>query len=372
MKTFLKRILTPFVQLREDESLTLILIFAYSFFAMAGYNVVKPATRSQFIDKLGATNLPYVLLATGLLMSFVIHGYNKLMGLLPRRYVFPGTQLVMVGLLLTFWSLFKTGESWVSVAFYFWGALAGSLLISQFWTLANDIYDPRKAKRLFGFICGCSIMGGVGGWWEGGMGRENLFLVGGALLAACFFGGRGAVGSRKTPDPQSKKTSEKGMSLIEAARLLVQSKHFRIIAIVISFASIGAGIIDQQLNMAVGDLIPGKDDRTRFLADVTFYSSLAGFFIQMTLTSRMHRMLGIGFALLVLPVSLGSTALVMLLIPALWTSSLARVADTALRYTADKTTREILFMPLSTELKYKAKPFADVAVDRLARGAGAA
>jgi len=76
MKTFLKRILTPFVQLREDESVTLVLMFAYSFFAMAGYNVVKPATRSQFIDKLGATNLPYVLLATGLLMSFVTVDYK--------------------------------------------------------------------------------------------------------------------------------------------------------------------------------------------------------------------------------------------------------------------------------------------------------
>ena len=29
MKTILKRILTPFVQLREDESITLILMFAY-------------------------------------------------------------------------------------------------------------------------------------------------------------------------------------------------------------------------------------------------------------------------------------------------------------------------------------------------------
>src|SRR5262249_3046427 len=137
MTTVFKRILTPFVQLREDESITLVLMFAYSFFTMAGYNVVKPVTRSQFIDKLGATNLPYVLLAIGLLMSFVIHGYNKLMGLLPRRYVFPGTQLVMVGLLLTFWSLFKTGQIWVSVGFVVWSALAGRLLISRVWTITS-------------------------------------------------------------------------------------------------------------------------------------------------------------------------------------------------------------------------------------------
>ena len=378
MKVFLKRTLSPFVQLREDESTTLLLMFSYSFLAMAGYNVVKPATRSQFISSLGAENLPYVLLATGLLMGFVIQGYNKAMALLPRRYVFPGTQLVMVGLLVMFWALFRTGQSWVSVVFYFWGALAGSLLISQFWTLANDLYDPRQAKRLFGFIGGGSSLGGIVGAGLASrlarpIGTENLLLVGAAFLGACFFAVGGVVASRKTATVESKRTSEeKGMSLIEAARLLVQSKHFRLIAMVIGFASIGAGIIDQQLNMAVDELIPAKNDRTRFLADVIFYSSIAGFLIQMTLTSRMHRLLGIGFALLILPVSLASTALLMLFNPALWASSLARVADTALRYTADKTTREILFMPLPTELKYKAKPFADVAVDRLARGAGAA
>jgi len=92
----------------------------------------------------------------------------------------------------------------------------------------------------------------------------------------------------------------------------------------------------------------------------------------MTLTARMHRVLGIGFALLILPFSLGTTAIVMLLNPVLWATTLARVSDTSLRYTADKTTREILFMPLPTDLKYKAKPFVDVAVDRFAKGAGAA
>ena len=378
MTGLLKRALSPFVQLREDEAVTLLLMFAYSFFAMAGYNVVKPATRSQFINSLGAANLPYVLLVTGLLMGFVIQGYNKAMAALPRNYVFPGTQLVMVALLVLFWGLFQTGQSWVSAAFYFWGALAGSLLISQFWTLANDIYDARQAKRLFGFIGGGASLGGIVGAGLASrlakpIGTENLLLVGAGLLAACFFAVGGAVLRRKAESTAPKKTSEeRGMSLVEAARLLVESKHFRLIAMVISFASIGAGIIDQQLNMAVDGLIPDKNDRTRYLADVIFYSSIAGFFIQMTLTTRLHRLLGIGFALLILPVSLGSTALLMLLNPVLWSSSLARITDTALRYTADKTTREILFMPLPMELKYKAKPFADVAVDRLARGAGAA
>ncbi len=61
----------------------------------------------------------------------------------------------------------------------------------------------------------------------------------------------------------------------------------------------------------------------------------------------------------------------MLLNAALWAPALARVLDTSLRYTLDKTTREVLFLPLPTDLKYRAKPFVDVTVDRFAKGLAA-
>ena len=52
-----------------------------------------------------------------------------------------------------------TGSRWRSTCS---ALILGILLISQFWTLANDIYDPRQAKRLFGFIGGGSSLGGAG------------------------------------------------------------------------------------------------------------------------------------------------------------------------------------------------------------------
>ena len=45
--------------------------------------------------------------------------------------------------------------------------------------------------------------------------------------------------------------------------------------------------------------------------------------------------------------------------------------DQSLRYTVDKTTREILFLPLPSDIKLKAKSFVDVTVDRAAKAAGA-
>ena len=97
-----------------------------------------------------------------------------------------------------------------------------------------------------------------------------------------------------------------------------------------------------------------------------------GFVIQVWLTSRIHRYLGIGFALMILPVSLGSTAVIDAAEGALWAPGLAaRCSIQSLRYTVDKTTREILFLPLPADIKLKAKSFVDVTVDRVAKALGA-
>ena len=139
----LQRVLSPLVEVRREESLTAVMMFAYSFLAMTAYNILKPITRSKFISDLGPDNLPYVLLAAGILIGVLMTGYSWLMARLPERGALPITQVAMAASMFGFWFLFQTGASWVSVAFYLLGLLLGVLLISQFWTLANLVYDPR-------------------------------------------------------------------------------------------------------------------------------------------------------------------------------------------------------------------------------------
>src|SRR4029079_6407256 len=157
----LQRVLSPLVEVRREESLTAVMMFAYSFLAMTAYNILKPITRSKFIADLGPDNLPYVLLAAGILIGVLMTRYSWLMARLPERGALPITQTAMAVVLYGFWFLFQTKETWVSVAFYLMALLLGVLLISQFWTLANLVYDPRQAKRLFGFIGGSAPRRGL-------------------------------------------------------------------------------------------------------------------------------------------------------------------------------------------------------------------
>jgi ATP:ADP antiporter, AAA family len=374
----LQRLLAPIVEVRREESVTAFLMFAYSCLAMTAYNAIKPLTRSKFISNLGADNLPYVLLGAGLIIGVLMAGYAWLMARLPRRWGLPITQGGMAVLLLVFWFLFQTDATWVSVAFYVAGLILGVLLISQFWTLANVVYDPRQAKRLFGFIGGGAPLGGVAGSalasYATQIGSVNLILPSAALMALCAVLVALIIRrERVEANPVAAVKREKGVSATEAFELLRESKHLQIIALVISFAAVGAAIIEQQLNMAAQAAkgAGATDSITAFLAQVGLWTSSIGFVIQVWLTSRIHRYLGIGFALMILPVSLGSTAVVMLLNGALWAPGLARVLDQSLRYTVDKTTREILFLPLPAHIKLKAKSFVDVTVDRIAKALGA-
>ncbi len=376
------RLFSPIAQMRPGEATTAFLLFAYSFLAMTGYNVLKPVTRGLFISNLGADNLPWVQFGAGVVIGFIMQAYSRVISFVPRRWMIPVTQLGMVGLLVLFWALFAGvgNAKVVAAAFYLFGLILGILLISQFWTLANDIYDARQAKRLFGLVgAGASLGGASGAALTASLvepfGANSMLLLSAALLALCMVIVVLIVRREKRAGATdaSMTGEEEGVSSAEAFKLLRSSRHLQIISLVIAFAAIGAGIIEQQLNMATAEAkgATNTDAITAFLAQITVYLSLIGFVIQVGFTSRIHRYLGIGFALLILPVSLGSTGVLMLIVGALWTTGLARILDTSLRYTVDKTSREILFLPLPADLKYRAKPFIDVTMDRVAKGLGA-
>ena len=378
---FIQRVLSPIAEVREREGVTALMMFAYSFLAMLAYNVIKPITRSKFIADLGADNIPYVLLAAGFIIGILMTGYTWLMGRLPRRWGLPITQVGITGLLVLFWFLFQTPQTWVSVAFYVAALLLGVLLISQFWTLANIVYDPRQAKRLFGFIGGGAPLGGIAGSalaaYAPRIGSTNLLVP----SAICMGDVRVARDRHHPP-----REREPGIDHPERVEGRKGRRHHRGVRPAPPIEASADHRAGHQLRRgrrghhraaAEHGRRPLPKARAlpirlpRFSRRCSSGHRASASSSRCWLTSKIHRYLGIGFALMILPVSLGSTGVVMLLNAALWAPSLARVLDQSLRYTVDKTTREILFLPLPSDIKLKAKSFVDVTVDRGAKALGA-
>src|SRR5688572_10728403 len=182
-----QHLLHRIVVFHPGEATTAWLMFIYSFLVMTAYNIVKPITRSKAISSLGADNLPYVLIGAAVLIGSLMHMYDRGTARVPRRIIPAVTQAWLAGALFVFWLLFKTGAAWASAAFFIFGLVFGLLLVSQFWTLANSIYDSRQARRLFGFIGGGASLGGITGaaittYLVTLVGSDNLTLVSAGVL----------------------------------------------------------------------------------------------------------------------------------------------------------------------------------------------
>ena len=372
MVAWVTRLLGRMVSVREDETTVAVLMFAYSFLAMTAHNIVKPVFKSKFIDHLGADNLPYVLLASSVLIGILMHAYSVAARRLPRRHVVPLTQSALIVLLVVFWLLLRTGATWVTVGLYFFGQIFGILLISQFWTLANDVYDPRQAKRLFGLIGGGACLGGALGnsitaFTIEELGSNTLLLVSAATLGICVAIVQRIV--RKTSvEHHGEFEEDAGVGSREALRLLAESRQLRVLAAMVALAVMGAAIVDQQLSMAAEAMRVDEESIASLLASVGAFLSIAGFAVQVGLTSRIHRSWGITAALLLLPIGLGASGTLVLLTGALWAIGGARVLDGTLRYSLDKTTREVLFLPVPAGLRFRAKPFIDVTMEKFGKG----
>ncbi len=368
-------LLRRIVILRPGEGVTAWLMFTYSFLVMTAYNIVKPITRSKAISALGADNLPYVLVGAAIIIGTLMHLYGRSTARLSRRLVAPVTQAGLAVLLIAFWVLFRTGAAWVSAAFFVFGLIFGLLLVSQFWTLANEIYDSRQARRLFGFIGGGASLGGITGaavttFAVSSLGSDSLALISAVVLVLCAAIVM-AIGRRQPAVDEAPLEAEADAADHDAWRLVLSSRHLQLIALVVGVAALGAVFVEQQLNMAVAEIGASTDDITRYLGQVTMLLSMAGLVVQVGLTSRLHRTYGLAASLLLLPIVLGASTVVILATGAVWAAALARVLDTSLRYTVDRTTREVLFLPLPVDLTQRAKPFVDVTVDRIAKGIGA-
>ena len=361
------------LKLRPDEASTAWLMFAYSFLAMTSYNVIKPLTKGKFIDHLGPQWMPLVLLAAILPIGWLMYLYSRASGKLSGRAVVPVTLAGLAGLLVLFWFVFSKDAAWVSVSLYVFGLIFGVLTISQFWTIANELYDSRQARRLFGFIGGGAMLGGATGnsitlFFQAEIGERNLLLVSSGILLLCAALVYTILGRHTITANLGAAVEEHGVGGAQAIRLLRESRHLQVIALVIGFATMAAVIVDQQVNMVAKI---GGGSTSEFLAKVGLYLSLACFVIQVGLTSVIHRSLGLVVALLILPLGLGATGIAILVTGAVWAPAAARVLDGSLRYSLDKTTREVLFLPLPSDLKRRAKPFVDVTVDRLGKAMGA-
>jgi ATP:ADP antiporter, AAA family len=375
MKGWLNRVLNI-----EPEDLGRgLLLSSCLFLVISCYVIGKVARDALFLARFQAVQLPYADIASGIFVGFVVAGYLRLGHHTSLRTLLVASQLFLAANCAFFWIIAHFYHpAWLYPVFYIWVGIFGVLAPTQVWTLANYLLTSREAKRVFGMVGGGAILGWVFAGFVSksvarAFGTESLLLwmvplllISSVLIHVAWKTGKFHLSESREPPAG---TSGNGQKDVQGSlRLVLSSKYLRALAAVICISSFVTTLTGWQFKAIAQDLFVNKDSLAIFFGDFYFYAGIMAFVFQLLLTTRLLRRFGIGTMLFVLPLTvlLGSSALL------IW-GTIAAVAflkgsDQVLRYSLDRSTVELLYLPLTHRVKLQAKWFIDTVIWRLGDG----
>ncbi len=387
-KKFLFRILSRFVDIKPGEEVLCFFLFFYFFLITWPNSIIQAVKNAKYLILKGSLDLPIAYFWTAVLMGFVVTFHTKIQEKVPRRTLVVSSLLFFIVTTPLFGLIFMgkvEPPSWFPLAFWIWSNVFVIVLITQFWIVINDVFNPREAKRLIGFFGSGGILGGIiGGLFAGYFATTIpdylLYIAAGILTISCIFINyifiwqkRNQVQdkiSKKQPIRQ-KKTEKVGFrSSLNAVR---KHKYLVLLAAVVTLTEVVSTLIDFQAKTFIDYIVLDKN-----LMSVFGYFEAALLVIpllfQLFLTSKIIKRYGVRFALLLYPIiillcSLGLAGFAMT--AGLIFAIIIKTSDKSLSFSINQSVRELLFIPVSSEFKNRVKIFIDMFINRVAKGAGA-
>lgn len=367
------------LRLRHEDLARGLLLSLYYFLIISSYTAGLAARDTLFLDQFQATQLPYVDMATAVLVGFFVAVYIRIARRASLRNLLVGTLLFLATNAAFFgWAAHFPRWRWLYPAFYIWVGIFGVVTTAQVWTLANYLLTTREAKRLFGLIGSGGILGGIcSGFYTRAaakqFGTESLLYAIALFLTICPLIVILAWQKRKDPrantqGPEILPHVQGPRNLRESFKLVHASPHLRAIAALICISSIVTTIAGWQFKTTAKELLLEKDTLAAFFGAFYGYTGIASLLTQLLLTPRVLRRFGLGMALLALPVTLVLASTGMLVWGTLWAAIFLKGSDKVVRYSIDSSALQLLYLPVSPKVKIQVKSFIDSVIWRLGDG----
>lgn len=369
----LVRILEMILPVRRGERELTFTLFLHSLFAVGAFLTGRTVRDALFLEHGDRSQLAWMYVfsaifvtASGLLYTRYANRVRRdLMALFSACFF--GTFFVVL------WVAERFHPPFIYDVIYVYVEVMGALILVQFWTLANELFNAREAKRLYGFIGAGGtfaniLIGLAGAWVARTFGTQSLllmcsvllFITGGASYTAGKLGRQRLFARAASGKPSVVKRSG------GAARVMSDS-HLRTVAVLSAVTFFTTTLIDFQFKVVAADRMKGDELAAYF----GYFSAVVGGLalgLQLFGTSRLLNRAGVIGSLAVLPVSLAMGDAALLIFPTLWAASLAKGSDTLFRYSVNDATTQILYLPVPAQVRVSAKAFIDGVVKPVAIG----
>ena len=372
------------VDVRPDEVRALLTSFAFFFFLLSSYFVLRPI-RDAVAAASGARNLSWLFAGT-LTVTLIFNPlFSGLVVRFPIRRVIPISYHFFVANLLAFYLVLRsmgnmegsTTGIWIGRTFFVWTTVFALFNTSIFWSLMADAFRSDQAKRMFGFIGVGGTLGSIAGSAATAtlaqkIGAVNLLVVSAALLELAIFtivrfplqAQSSGMAARRRKRGDNEDGDVIGGSVWAGFTQVVRSPYLLGICAFLILYTLGSTILYFAQADIVGRTYADTTARTAILAKLELAAQVLTVITQIFFTGRIIRWLGLAVTLALLPAMsiLGFGALGA--IPTFTTLAIFTVLRRASNFALTNPAMEVLFTVVPREDKYKAKNIIETFVYR--------
>lgn len=338
---------------------------------MIAQQLVSKALRDAlFLGNFPATALPRVMTGASILSVLLVLIVARAFRRIAPGKLVPVMFAASALLFTTEWMLSGPYPQIASVVLYIHTTSFGAVVISGFWSVVNERFDPYTARRVIGRVGGGATLGGVLGGlaaWQGASrySISTMLLVVAAVNLACGIGvwrlGRGSRVSSPREEPET-----------SALAVFEETPYLRQLAILVGVAALGAAGIEYVFKAAAAQNYGDSEDLVSFFALFYLGVGVATFALQNFAATAVLRWFGITPALASYPTALLGLSGLALLFPGLAVLTLLRGSGAVLESSLYRSGYELLYTPLGPEKKRPTKAVIDVGGDKLGAAAGSA
>ena len=380
--TPLHRLLRRAIDVEADEVRATLFGFAWFFCLLGGYYLLRPLRDALGLAG-GARELQWLFTGTFVAMLALVPLFGALVARLPPRRFVPLAYRFFTAGILAFSALIALDvrSAWVGRVFFVGVSVFNLFVVSIFWSVLADRFTNAQGRRLFGFIAA----GGTAGTFAGpalaatlatALGPVALTLGAALLLEAalqCFqrLHPRDETPPRRsgpsgtavaTGDPDGARPI--GGGVFAGLGLIARSPYLLGLCGYLLLHTAASTFLYFEQGRIVTEAFPDTASRTRFFALVDLGVSTLTLLLQVFVTGRLMKRLGIAMALVLLPVASALAFVVVAWSPAVLVLAGAQVLRRACDHAIARPAREVLFTVVSREAKYKAKNAIETVVYR--------
>ena len=408
-----ERLLRIFTDVRPGEGPTALLMFANVFLVLCAYYFIKPLREGWIaispIEGLEQWEIKaYSSFAQSLILLPIVGWYGRLAGVWDRATLISRATLFCISNMVIFWffqpNLFFGELPWSGIAFYLWVGMFGVFVVAQFWTFCADVYTDERGKRMLPMIAIGATSGAAAGSWIvsqllalGIVGPKALLLVATVPLFASIALTRSVDARERAAAPPTagssaeagRETSQQGLGfLLDGAKLALVSRFILAAAAVtllvnwvntngenLLYKVVQESLTSQTVERGMTDPIKVSDfihaGNTAFYSNFYFWVNVAALVLQSIVASRLLKYGGFAAILLMLPVIALISYTAMALLPVLAIVKVGKFAENATDYSINNTARHVVWLPVSSEMKFRGKPAIDTLYVRIGDGMAA-